>query len=217
MFDSLYPPKGEIDLIFCLEATMSAGHYRDEIKNYVVDIVSNVCVRAEELEKPIKEINVELILFRSGKTDAEPFERIFVGDVFGSSDLAVLRGILDSIEYTGGCNGKVSGYEAFEMAMKSPTLYKEFEPCSRQAIFIVAESDFLPCDREEEILELWENGGEGAPRLDIKHSMLFAMLPSSVDITDMCIVRKCLIMQCDTEKGYTAIEPDHIADFIVSF
>ncbi|MCC8129415.1 MAG: hypothetical protein LIO51_05700 [Clostridiales bacterium] len=108
----------DVDLVFCIDATMSMDHILDTVKQNALNFYSDLVKCMEDKKKHITQLRVRIIAFRDYFYDRE--KAMLVTDFFPLPDQAEsFRACVGSIVADGGGDDPEDGLEALAYAMKS--------------------------------------------------------------------------------------------------
>lgn len=107
-----------VDLVFCIDVTMSMDHILDTVKNNALRFYQDFQQIMERKHKIVTDLRIRIIAFRDYYYDGN--QAMFVTDFFKLPYQAEdFRTCLESIEAYGGGDDEEDGLEAIAIAMKS--------------------------------------------------------------------------------------------------
>ncbi len=107
-----------VDLVFCIDVTMSMDHILDTVKKNALRFYQDFQVIMKNKHKNVSELRIRIIAFRDYYYDRE--QAMLVTDFFHLPDQAAdFKACLTSIEASGGGDDEEDGLEALAYAMKS--------------------------------------------------------------------------------------------------
>ena len=107
-----------VDLVFCIDVTMSMDHVLDTVKNNALRFYQDFQVIMKNKHKTVSDLRIRIIAFRDYYYDRE--QAMLVTDFFHLPDQAAdFKACLTSIEASGGGDDEEDGLEALAYAMKS--------------------------------------------------------------------------------------------------
>lgn len=107
-----------VDLVFCIDVTMSMDHILDTVKNNALRFYKDFQNIMEKKHKTVSDLRIRIIAFRDYFYDGD--QAMLVTDFFRfPSEAEDFRACLASIEASGGGDDEEDGLEALAYAMKS--------------------------------------------------------------------------------------------------
>ena len=107
-----------VDLVFCIDVTMSMDHILDTVKNNALRFYQDFQTIMSKKHKKVSELRIRIIAFRDYYYDGD--EAMLVTDFFQfPSQAEDFRSCLESIEAKGGGDDEEDGLEALAYAMTS--------------------------------------------------------------------------------------------------
>lgn len=107
-----------VDLVFCIDATMSMDHILDTVKNNALNFYQDFKNTMDQKRKRVEKLRVRIVAFRDYLADQE--KAMMVTDFFTLPDQAEeFRACVQSIVPDGGGDDPEDGLEALAYAMKS--------------------------------------------------------------------------------------------------
>ena len=107
-----------VDLVFCIDVTMSMDHILDTVKNNALRFYQDFQEIMAKKHKTVSQLRIRIIAFRDYYYDVD--EAMLVTDFFEFPNQAEdFKACLESIEAKGGGDDEEDGLEALAYAMKS--------------------------------------------------------------------------------------------------
>lgn len=114
---SNYKLKYAVDLVFCIDATMSMDHIIDTIKENALNFYADVKRAMDAKNKPVVQLRVAIVAFRDYLADGN--RAMMITDFFTlSQDAEQLREAVNLVKPEGGGDDPEDGLEALAFAMK---------------------------------------------------------------------------------------------------
>ena len=115
---SNYRMRYGVDLVFCIDATMSMYPILDTVKRHALNFYQDFIQIMEAKNKKVQQLRVRIVAFRDYRYDRE--KAMMVTDFFNLPEMAQeFEGCIRSIEADGGGDDPEDGLEALAYAMKS--------------------------------------------------------------------------------------------------
>ena len=109
----------EVDLVFCIDATMSMDLILDKVKENALNFYQDFQQAMEEKKKKVSQLRVRIVAFRDYYYDKD--RAMMVTDFFRLPDMAKeFEACIKSIVPDGGGDDPEDGLEALAYAIKSP-------------------------------------------------------------------------------------------------
>lgn len=130
--------KYDVDIVMCIDATMSMGPFLDLVKAQALNLHKDIQAEMAMKEKYIDDLRVRVIAFRDYKADGN--EAMLVSDFFSlPNQAAEFEACIRSIHPKGGGDLPEDGLEALAYAMKSK--WKSEGQNKRRQIIVVWTDD----------------------------------------------------------------------------
>ena len=108
----------DVDIVFCIDVTMSMAPIINTIKDNILSFYQDFVTKMHEKGKPVGNLRIKLVAFRDYFYDAE--QAMLVTDFFDMKTQALdLRECVASIEANGGGDDPEDGLEALSFAIES--------------------------------------------------------------------------------------------------
>ncbi len=177
-----------VDMVFCIDCTMSMDNILDIVKNNALNFYQDVTAKMEAKRKNINQLRVRIVAFRDYLADGK--DAMLVTDFFNlPQQAAEFEQCVRSLEPDGGGDDPEDGMEALAYAIKSKWAETGAGTKSRQVIVVWTDagshplgfgksSEFYPNGMAQDMNELssWWGFGQQKGFMDqnAKRLLLFA-------------------------------------------